>query len=92
MARYLRISETGESPMPLGAIRSRFIQLHLQYALTTEDFSYAANVASEFRRYFEWFASSLEEQDRVFISNQLRLLEESCGKNQTQSSIESTRH
>ena len=66
--------------MSLGAIRSQFIRLHLEYALTTEDLSYAENVAAEFRRYFEWFASSLEEQDRVFISNQLCLLEESCGK------------
>ena len=76
--------------MPLSAIRSQFIRLHLQFASTTEDLFYAANVAAEFRQYFEWFASSLEEQDRVLISSQLRVLEESCGKKQTQSPIAST--
>ena len=76
--------------MALGAIRSRFIRLHLEHALTTEDFSYASKVASEFRRYFEWFAGSMEEPDRELISDQLRQLEESCRMSQGQSAIETT--
>jgi hypothetical protein len=74
--------------MALGAIRSRFIRLHLEHALTTEDLSYASKVASEFRRYFEWFAGSLEEPDRELISSQLRLLEQSCQNNDAQPAIE----
>ena len=76
--------------MPLGAIRSRFIRLHLQHALTTEDRSYASKVACEFRRYFEWFAGSIDEDDRKFISDQLHALEELCRKSQPQPLIEST--
>ena len=76
--------------MALGAIRSRFIRLHLEHALTTEDLSYASKVASEFRRYFEWFAGSLEEPDRELISGQLRRLEESCRNKQTQPAIKAT--
>lgn len=68
--------------MPLGAIRSRFIQMHSQRALATDDRSFASTVVSEFRRYFECFAGSIEEPDRAFISDQLRLLEELCSKNQ----------
>ena len=75
--------------MALGAIRSRFIRLHLEHALTTEDLSYASKVASEFRRYFEWFAGSLEEPDRELISSQLRRLEDFCQNNQLQPAIQS---
>ena len=68
--------------MPLGAIRSRFIQMHLERALAADDRSFAQRVASEFRRYFEWFASSIDERDRECISGQLRQLEELCMKSQ----------
>lgn len=78
--------------MPLSAIRSQFIQLHLRKALALDDRSFASKVASEFRRYFEWFACSIEEPDRTFISDQLRLLEELCRKNQTQPPTESVHH
>jgi hypothetical protein len=70
------------SPMLLGAIRSRFIQMHLQKALAADDQFFASSVAFEFRRYFEWFAGSIEEPDRTFISDQLRVLEELCRKKQ----------
>lgn len=70
--------------MLLGAIRSQFIKMHLRQALATEDRSFALRVASEFRRYFDWFAGTIEEPDRALISHQLRLLEELCSKNQTQ--------
>jgi len=76
--------------MLLGAIRSRFIQMHLQKALATDDQFFASNVASEFRRYFEWFACSIEEPDRTCISDQLQVLEELCRKNQPRT--ESVRH
>ena len=77
--------------MELGAIRSQFIQTHLRRVLRTADPEAHWKVAYEFRRYFEWFAGSLEEADRESISAQLRLLEESCQTSQPQAFTESTR-
>jgi hypothetical protein len=78
--------------MPLGMIRSRFIQRHLEKALTAGDPAFASRVAYEFRRYFEWFASSIDESDRESIAYQLRLLEEACRNSQTQAPTGSALH
>ena len=83
----MRINIEERLPMALGPIRSRFIRLHLEHALTTEDVSYASKVASEFRRYFEWFAGSMGDLDRELISGQLRQLEESCRISQAQTTL-----
>jgi len=78
--------------MPLGMIRSRFIQRHLEKALTGGDPAFASRVAYEFRRYFEWFASSIDESDRKSISDQLCLLEEACRNRQKQPPTGSALH
>ena len=78
--------------MLLGMIRSRFIQRHLAKALTAGDPVFASQVAYEFRRYFEWFASSIDESDRASISDQLRLLEEACRNSQSQPPTGSALH
>lgn len=77
--------------MELGAIRSQFIQTHLRRVLQTPDDT-VWKVVHEFRRYFEWFAGSIEEADREVISYQLRLLEDSCKMTQKQACTESTPH
>lgn len=46
--------------MELGTIRSQFIQTHLRRVLQTPDHT-LWKVAYEFRRYFEWFAGSIEK-------------------------------
>ena len=78
--------------MELGTIRSQFIQTHLRRVLQTPDETLLWKVAYEFRRYFEWFAGSIEEADREVISYQLGLLEDSCKRTQKQAFTESTRH
>ena len=78
--------------MEVGAIRAELVRANLRRALSTDDASFAFSAASEFRRYFEWFACSIEEPDREFISDQLRLLEESCRKKRSQPHTESIRH
>jgi hypothetical protein len=77
--------------MELGSIRSQFIQTHLRRGLSSADQALHGKIAYEFRRYFEWFASSIEEADRDSISNQLRLLEDSCKRAQKQAFTVSTR-
>ncbi len=77
--------------MEVGDIRAAFIRANLRRALSTDDASFALSAAYEFRRYFEWFAYSIEEPDRKFVSDQLRLLEESWSKNRRQPLTESTR-
>ncbi len=74
--------------MELGAIRSQFIQTHLRRVLHASDETQLWKVAHEFRRYFEWFAGSIEEADRAAISSQLRLLEDSCHRTQEQAFTE----
>ena len=77
--------------MELGAIRSQFIQAHLQRALNAADQTVVWKTVCEFRRYFEWFAWSIDETDRDLISDQLRLLEDTCNSSQKQLLIASTR-
>ena len=60
--------------MELGSIRSQFIQAHLRRGLGSADPGLHGKIAYEFRRYFKWFANSIEEADRQSISNQVRLL------------------
>jgi len=74
--------------MELGAIRSQFIQTHLRRVLQTPDHA-VWKVAYEFRRYFEWFAGSIQEADREVISYQLGLLEDACKRTQKQAFTES---
>ncbi len=64
--------------MELATIRSQFIQAHLRQALKAAGAVPRGKVAYEFRRYFEWFAGSIQEADREAITYQLRLLEDSC--------------
>ena len=77
--------------MEVGDIRAEFIRANLRRALSTDDASFAFSAASEFRRYFEWYACSIEEPARESISDQLRLLDESWRKNRSEPRIESTR-
>lgn len=60
------------------AIRSRYIQENLRRALNGADSFRAWYTASEFRRYFQWFADSFDESDRRIIADQLAKLEALC--------------
>jgi len=77
--------------MEVGDIRVEFIRANLRRALSTDDASFACSAAYEFRRYFEWYAYSIEQSDREFICDQLYLLEESWRNNRRQPLAESTR-
>jgi hypothetical protein len=67
--------------MELGTIRSRFIQAQLQRVLSTDEDPFAEEALEELRRYFQWFAHTIPEPDRRFISRRLVVLEEQCRTN-----------
>jgi hypothetical protein len=62
--------------MDVDAIRSRFIQENLRYALEEQDRERASRTLRAFRSYFQWFESRLPNLERLTIQHQLATLEE----------------
>ena len=64
--------------MELSAIRSQFIRGHLSCALVSNEIPLVQRTAQEFRRYFDWYSTSIPEPDQQLILRQLSALEELC--------------
>jgi len=66
--------------MDVDAIRSRFIQENLKYALFARDRHRAVRTLHAFRLYFQWYENRIPSFDKFAILSQLARLEEAYTK------------